>query len=471
MLASRKRLESAPLENGVTKTLFGEIAATLALSWPIVLTNVAVNFMTTTDVMFLGRLSPDALAAGALGFNCYMPPFLFCVGVVSAAAPLAAERIGHDRRDVAGVRTVGHQALLSALLLCLPFWALFWNAGRLLGALGEPPALASLAGTYMHGLQWALLPALLYMAARSTLAALNRVRPVLAAGLIAVGANALFNYALVFGHFGLPALGAFGSGLSTTLSQALMFALLVGYSVLDPKLRPHKLMTSRWRFERHAFAALWRLGGPIGFFIALEVATFAVSALAMGLIGAPQLEAHTVALNIAATAFMVPLGLGMAATVRVGHAFGARDPAGVSRAGWTALAMAMAFVAASALTMALAPRLLISAFLDPNDPRNAPTLGYAVAFVRMAGVFQLADGAQAALSNMLRGVHDSRVPLAMALLGYWGIGAPAGFALAFLTPLGGLGLWIGMALGLTAVAAMLYARWRAKERQGFPQPA
>jgi len=448
-------------------TIRKEIAATLALSWPIVLTNVAVNFMTTTDVMFMGRLSPEALAAGALGFNIYIPPLLFCIGVVSAAAPLAAERLGADLHDVAGVRTVGHQALLSALLLCLPFWVLFWNTEAILHALGEPPALAALAGTYMRGLQWALLPALLYMAARSTLAALNRVRPVLVAGLLAVAANALLNYALVFGHFGLPALGVFGSGLATTLSQALMFALLVGYSLLDPHLRPHRLMTSRWRFDRRAFVALWRLGGPIGFFIALEVATFACSALAMGLIGAPQLEAHTVALNIAATAFMVPLGLGMAATVRVGHAFGARDPAGVSRAGWTAFAMMLAFVFASALTMALAPRLLISAFLDIDDPRNAASLGFALAFVRVAAIFQLADGAQAALSNMLRGVQDSRVPLAIALLGYWGIGVPVGFSLAFLTPLGGLGLWVGLATGLTAVALMLLFRWRAKERIGF----
>jgi len=444
-----------------------EIAATLALSWPIVLTNVAVNFMTTTDVMFMGRLSPEALAAGSLGFNLYIPPLLFCIGVVSAAAPLAAERLGADLHDVAGVRTVGHQALLSALLLSAPFWVLFWNASTILAALGEPPALAALAGTYMRGLQWALLPALLYMAARSTLAALNRVRPVLVAGLLAVAANALFNYALVFGHFGLPALGVFGSGLATTLSQTLMFALLVGYSLLDPKLRPHRLIVSRWRLDRQAFVALWRLGGPIGFFIALEVATFACSALAMGLIGAPQLEAHTVALNIAATAFMVPLGLGMAATVRVGHAFGARDSAGVSRAGWTAFAMMLAFVFASALTMALAPRLLISAFLDIDDPRNAASLGFALSFVRVAAIFQLADGAQAALSNMLRGVQDSRVPLAIALLGYWGIGVPVGFSLAFLTPLGGLGLWVGLATGLSAVAAMLLFRWRAKERLGF----
>ncbi len=452
-------------------SLRGEIAATFALAWPIVLTNVAINFMTTTDVMFMGRLSPEALAAGALGFNFYIPPFLFCIGVVSAAAPLAAAKVGADRRDFAGVRAVGHQALLSAILLALPFWALFWNAGAILKAVGEPPELADLAGTYMRGLQWALAPALLYMAARSILSALNRVLPVLVVGLIAVACNALFNYVLVFGHFGAPALGVFGSGLATTLSQALMFGLLVFYTWLDPKLRPHRLVLSRWRFDAEEFAALWRLGAPIGGLIALEVGAFAFSALAMGLLGAAQIEAHAIALNIAATAFMVPLGLGMAATVRVGHAYGARDVSAVSRAGWTAFGLAIAFVIGSALLMASAPQLLISAFLDTEAPRNAATLAFALGFVRIAALFQLADGAQAALANMLRGVQDSRVPMALALFGYWVVGAPTGVALGFLTPLGGFGLWIGLAIGLTVVALLLLLRWRGKERAGFFAPA
>jgi multidrug resistance protein, MATE family len=445
----------------------GEIAATFALAWPIVLTNVAMNFMTTTDVMFLGRLSPEALAAGALGFNFYTPLFLFCVGVVSAAAPLAAAKIGADPRNFAGVRSVGHQAMLSALMLSLPFWIVLWNTAPILTAIGEPPALAALAGRYMHGLQWALAPALLYMAARSILSALNRVRPVLIAGLLAVACNALFNYALVFGHFGLPAFGVFGSGFATTLSQTLMFGLLAWYSWFDPRLRPHRLMLSRWRFNAEDFAKLWRLGAPIGGLISLEVGVFACAALAMGLLGAPQVEAHAIALNIAATAFMVPLGLGMAATVRVGHAYGARDRAAVARAGWTVFGLSIGFVALSAAAMALAPRLLVSAFIDIEEPRNAAVLAFALSYVRVAAVFQFSDGAQVALYNALRGVQDSRVPMAMALVGYWVIGAPVGLALGFLTPLGGLGLWIGLAVGLTTVALMLFVRWRAKERAGF----
>ena len=152
----------------------------------------------------------------------------------------------------------------------------------------------------------------------------------------------------------------------------------------------------------------------------------------MGLLGAAQIEAHAIALNIAATAFMVPLGLGMAATVRVGHAYRRARRAAASRApAGRPSASPSPSSPVSALVMALAPRLLVSAFLDTDAPRNAATLAFALGFVRIAAVFQLADGAQAALSNMLRGVQDSRVPMAMAIVGYWGIGAPAGLALGF----------------------------------------
>jgi MATE family multidrug resistance protein len=444
-----------------------DLVATFALSWPIVLTNLAVNFMTTTDVMMLGRLSPEALGAGSLGFNLYMPLLLFCVGVVSAVAPIAAARIGADPRDFSGVRAVGHQALISSLLLPIPFWLVFWNSGAILRAGGEPPQLAALAETYMHGLQWAMCPALLTFSARSILAALNRTAPVMVASLVAVGFNAFANYVLIFGHFGAPALGVFGSGLATTLSQSLMFALLAGYTLFDPRLRPHRLIFGRWRARADEMARMWRLGLPIGAAIIAEISVFSVSALAMGLISAESLAAHAIALNIAATAFMVPLGLGQAASVRVGHAFGARDPAAIALAGWTALGMTLAFVAVSAATMFLVPRLLISGFLAVDAPENALTVALALSFIRVAAFFQLFDGAQVTLSNMLRGVHDSRWPMVMALTGYWLIGAPTGFALGFLTPLRGLGLWIGLAVGLAAVSAMLLARWLGKERRAF----
>jgi multidrug resistance protein, MATE family len=444
-----------------------EVVATLALSGPIVLTNIAVNFMTTTDVMLLGWLSPEALAAGALGQNLYMPLFLFCVGVIGALAPIAASLVGADASDAAGMRRACHQALLSVVVLALPVWAILWNARAILLAIGEPPGLAQRVEIYMHGLQWALAPALLFFTARSAFAALNRTAPTMIAALIAVVFNALANYALIFGHFGAPAWGLFGSGVATSLSQSVMFIALVAYSFLDPRLSRVRLFSSLPRLDPSAFARLWRLGLPIGATIAAEIAIFAAAGLAMGLIGPASLEAHAIALQIAATAFMVPLGLGQAASVRVAHAFGARDATGVSRAGWIAFLVTLAYVAVSASTMLAFPRLLIAPFLPADAPGRAEIVALALSFLRIAAIFQLFDGAQAALANMLRGVHDSRWPMMMALVGYWAIGAPIGLALGFLTPLAGLGLWIGLACGLAAVALQLLWRWRGRERRGF----
>ena len=340
-----------PAKSASRPWLAREIGATLALSGPIVLTNIAVNFMTTTDVMMLGWLSPKALAAGALGYNIYMPLFLFCIGVIGAVAPIAASLVGADPRDASGLRRACHQALLSAFVLAAPAWAILWNAEAILLAIGEPPDLAAQAGLYMHGLQWALAPALLYFATRSVFAALGRTAPTLIAGLIAVVFNAGANYALIFGHFGAPAWGVFGSGVATSLSQSVMLLMLVGHSLVDPHLRRYRLFVSLWRPDWPAFAKLWRLGLPIGATIAAEISIFAAAGLAMGLIGSVSLEAHAIVLQIASTAFMVPLGLGQAASVRVGHAFGARDPAGVARAGWVAFFVTMAYVALSAATM------------------------------------------------------------------------------------------------------------------------
>ena len=448
-----------------------EIAATLALSGPIVLANLAVNLMTTTDVMMLGWLSPQALAAGALGQSVYTTLLLFGIGVVGALAPIAASIVGADRSDSAGLRKALHQALASALLLAAPAWLVLWNAEPILRAIGEPVDLAVRAAQYLRALQWALAPAMLYFSTRCAFAALDRVAPTLVASLIAVAFNAGANYALIFGKLGLPTLGVVGSGLATTLSQSLMFLILIGWSFLDPHLRRYRMFATRPRFDRAAFAAQWRLGLPIGATTAAEVAIFGAAGLAMGLIGPLSLEAHAIALQIASLAFMVPLGLGQAASVRVGHAFGARDRRGVSRAGWTAFAVTMGYVALSASIMLAAPRLLISPFLARDAADLDQIVALALSFLQIAALFQIFDGAQAALANMLRGVHDSRWPAVMAIVGYWGIGAPVGVGLAFFTYLAGRGLWIGLACGLAAVGLQLLARWRRRERKGFLMPA
>jgi multidrug resistance protein, MATE family len=319
-----------------------ELGATFALSWPIVLANIAMNVMNVTDIMMLGWLSPHALAAGALGFNLYLPAWLFGSGVVAALSPIAASKIGAGEGAEA-VRRATQQALLSALLMAFAAWIALWQTAAILTVIGEAPDLAADAGTYMRGFQWSLAPSLLFFAGRSIFFALERPRATLIAGLLAAAFNALANYALIFGKFGMPALGIFGSGLATTLSQTLMFAILVAASLIDPRLNRYRVFALPWRLSPREWTALWRLGMPIGGTIAAEVGVFAASTLVMGLIGKAALEAHAIALQIASLAFMVPLGLGQAATVRVGYAFGARDSTAIARAGWSALGLTLIF--------------------------------------------------------------------------------------------------------------------------------
>ena len=460
-----------PPEGAFPKGAFQrELRATLALSWPLVLANVAVNAMTATDFMMLGWLSPRALAAGALGFNLYQPAFLLGIGVVAALSPIAAAKIGAGAA-ADGLRKATQQALLSALLIAILAWIVLSQTTAILRAIGEPPDLAGDAGVYMRGFQWGLAPNLMFFAGRSVFAALERPRSPLVAGLIAVAFNALANYAFIFGKFGMPAFGIIGSGLATTLSQTLMFALIVAFSLVDPRIRRLRLFALPWRPSWAELSALWRLGLPIGAMIVAEVGVFSASTLVMGLIGRATLEAHTIALQVASLAFMVPLGLGQAATIRVGLAYGACDRAAIARAGGSAFGLTVAFAVLSASAMIAAPRLLIAPFMDVEAPQNAEAVAIAVALLRIAAIFQIFDASQATLANMLRGLHDSRWPLVIALVGYWAIGAPIGVGLGFATSLGGVGVWIGLAAGLAVVAVLLGARWLGEARKGFSGPS
>ncbi len=266
-------MRAAPRPTGAAAAghrLKRELGATFALSWPLVLANLAVNVMPAINAVMLGQLSPRALAAGALAFNLLQPPFVLGVGVVAALAPIAAAKIGAGA-DRDGLRRATHQALLSALLIAAVAWIALSRTQSILIALGEPPDLAEEAAAYMRGFQWGLAPTLMFFAGRSVFAALERPRPTLVAGLVAAGFNALANYALIFGKLGMPALGVFGSGLATTLSETLMFAILVVAALIDPRMRALRLFALPWSPARRELAALWRLGLPIGATILAEV--------------------------------------------------------------------------------------------------------------------------------------------------------------------------------------------------------
>lgn len=445
-----------------------EIRAMLALAWPMVLTNLGQTAMTATDVMMMGRLGPDTLASGALGANLYFMPLIFGLGLMLATSPMMATELGRRRHSVRDLRRTVRQGLWLAILICLPIWALLWHGESVLLAMGQEPALAHQAGIYLRWLEWAVLPFFGYIVLRSFISALERPGWALIIVFVAVACNAFFNWLFMFGNLGIQSMGIAGSGLATTLSSTLMFAGMAAVVMLEKKFRRYRLFGRFWRADWPRFKGLLRLGLPIAGLLAFEVTIFNAAAFLMGLIDAASLAAHAIAIQIASVTFMVPLGLNQAVTVRVGLAHGAGNPEGVSRAGWTAYVVGVSFMALMGLVMILWPHLLIGAFIDVGNPANAEVVALAVSFLAFAALFQVFDGAQAVASGMLRGLHDTKVPMIYAAIGYWGIGLPLGVLLAFRFGFHGVGIWIGLSSGLAVVAALLLCRWLRRDRIAPP---
>ena len=447
-----------------------EIRAMLQLSWPMILTNLGQTAMTATDVLMMGRLGPDALASGSLGANLYFMPLIFGLGLMTAASPMIASELGRKRHSVRDVRRTVRQGLWLAIMVSIPIWFLLWHAEAILTAMGQEPRLAAMAGSYVHTLMWASMPFYGYLVLRSFISALERPRWAVIIVLGAVAFNALANWCLMYGNLGFPALGLPGSGLATTLSSVLMFAGMAVIVSFERRFRRYRLFGRFWRADWPRFKAFLKLGLPIAALLLFEVSIFNAAAFLMGLISAASIAAYAIAIQVASLAFMVPLGLGQAVTVRVGRAHGAGDYEAVTRAGWTAYAIGVGFMAVMAAAMILLPHTLISAFIDLDAPENTEVVRLAAMFLALAGLFQIVDGAQAVAGGMLRGLHDTTIPMIYALIGYWGVGLPLGVALAFPGGLEGRGIWIGLSAGLAVVAALLLGRWLRRNRLGLTKP-
>lgn len=444
-----------------------EMAAMLALGWPTIMTNLAQIAIGTTDTLMMGWLGPTDLAAGTLGANLYFGWFVMGIGLVLATSPLLAHTLGARRHSVRECRRIVRQGLWLGGFYCLPVWLVLWNTAAILNAMGQDPALTGTAGDYGRAMMWGLLPALGVIALRSFISALQRPRAAMVVTLLAVGLNAFVNWLLMFGNWGAPALGVMGAGIASTLSNLFMFSALLGFILWDRRFRRYHLLGHFWRPDWAKLRELWRIGLPMGLAMGFEVSGFNAAAFLMGLIDASSLAAHAIALQVASATFMVPMGMAQAATVRVGLAAGAGDTEGVRKAGWTALVLGVGFMAVMALVLLLWPRAIIGAFLDLSRPDSAAVLTHGIGFLAVAAIFQVADGAQVVGAGALRGLKDTRVPMIFAGLGYWGLAIPVGAVLAFAGGIGGLGIWIGLALGLAVVAALVTMRWSLRRRLGL----
>ncbi len=445
----------------------GEVRALLALAGPLVGANLVQMAVYAIDVIFVARLNPVDFAAATLGVFLYSVVLWAMLGMTTACAPIIAAELGQRRHAVREVRRSFRMALWLAVIGGLPFLVLLAQGEAVLRLAGQDPAVAARAGQFLNILLIALIPSIAAGVMRTVAAALGRPNWALVVTLMALGVGIISNWALVFGHLGLPALGLIGSAIASVVTTLAMLIAFMAILLLDPKLRRYRLFGRWWRPEWPRLTQIFKLGLPIAIGYTLEGSLFGGAAVLMGLISVTAVAAHAIALNIAAITFQIPLGIGQAATIRVGMFYGARDPAGMARAGWCAIILGTGVMALTASAIWFFPTLFISLYLDLDAPANAQTIPLALSYLMVAAAFQLVDGAQAVLSGALRGLQDTRVPMVIAGFGYWVIGFGIACLLGFGLHWEGVGIWLGLAAGLLAVSAMLLWRWGQRERLGL----
>jgi multidrug resistance protein, MATE family len=442
-----------------------ELRDTLRLAWPMALSQLAQVAMMTTDLMLLGRLGDHVVAATALAHTVLFAAFTIGMGLVSAVAPLASQAYG--AREPRMVRRAVRVGLRAALMAGVPLTALQLWGRDILILLGQTPEAATLAGRYLQGLAWSMVPAWAFMVLRNFMSAVNRPEPALWITLVAIPANGVLAYALIYGALGLPELDLLGAGLATTLVNLGMCAAAVWVSYARRPFKKYRVLGRFWRPDWALFGKLLAVGAPISGTFLLEFGVFAAAALLMGVIGTTALAAHQIALQTAAIMFMVPFGISMAATIRVGHAAGRRDAAAARRAGFAAIALGTAFMAAMTLLVALTRQVIPFAFLGSATATATETAALAATLLLLGMSFFIADGVQTVAAGALRGLNDTRVPLLFSALSFWGIAFTSAYWLAFSAGWGAIGVWIGLSLGLAVYAVLLVWRFHVLSRDGY----
>jgi multidrug resistance protein, MATE family len=441
------------------KTLRQELPATLRLAFPLVLAELGWMVMAIVDTVMVGHLPNSATAMGAvsLGSNLFIVLALFGLGLLMGLDTLVAQAFG------AGQREDCHRSLVNSIYLSIALTPILvapvWLLPKLLDSLRIEPAITVLAVPYTKALAVGLFPLLLYFAVRRCLQAMDMVRIVAFALITANIINAIGNWALIYGHWGAPALGAVGSGWSTAIARAYMAAVLVIYLLWYDHRHRTELLKTPIEIDLPRIRRLITLGYPAALQFTLESGVFGLVTALIARLGPVPLASHQIALNTVALTYMVPLGISSAAAVRVGQAIGRKDPAAAGDAGNTAIFLGATFMTCAGIAFLIFPRAIARMYTPAEDVIRATT------FLLAAGAaFQLFDGIQTVATGALRGAGDTRTPMLCHLIAYWVIGLPLGYWLCFHQGWGAFGLWAGLSLALILIGLVLLAVWGKKIR-------
>jgi MATE family multidrug resistance protein len=439
----------------------------LWLAGPLIAMHLAQIGSLTADIIMVGPLGKEALAATGIGAVLFYFTWLIGYGPVAAVSPIIAQILGAHPNDRARTRAAVRMGLWAVAALSIPLMVLLIWAEPVLLLLGQDPKIVALAGPWVHAVAFGLPFSLGFGVLRGFATAIGRQHIVLFVSIAVVLVNILLNYVLIYGNFGAPALGVLGSGIASACAYTFSFFTMLAVVTWTPAFKKYHVLH---RFTRPAwdkFEEVFRLGVPMGISMIFEAMLFNSATLLMGVFGAASVAAHQIALNVGSVTFMVPLGIGIAATVRVGLAAGAKNHEGVRRAGYTAIVFGAGVMLLCAAVIALMPHTLAGLYIATGDPSNADVVELVVPFLYVAAIFQLFDALQVTGQMSLRGLKDANAPAWIAGLSYWLVGFTACVLLGFTFKLEGLGVWIGLALGLAAAAAGMVLRFEILSRRNL----
>lgn len=442
--------------------LRNEINLTIRLASPLIAALLAQTTMELVNSLMLGQLGPEALAAGGLGMALFFMLMVICVGLLNAAGVLIARSYGAGNHSE--INIIISQAIYLAGFLGVICMGFLWFVPQFLLWIGEEPEIVTGASLFLHALLWGFPPLLVFFALREFVAALSFTRIIMILSLCITPLTALGNYILMYGKFGLPALGIAGIGYSTAgLEWCLVIAMLY-YIFKNNTLNPYiyrGLQPIIWK----KIGEIIKLGVPVSMTMGFEVGLFSVTTLMMGYFGAVALAAHQIALQCATFAFMFPLGLAQATAIRVGQTLGAGSVMRAKYAGYAGLILGVVIAIITAIICLSFPTVLIGLFISTNKPNHEVLITSAVSFLGVMALFQLFDAVQVIMNGALRGLKDTFVPMWLGLLSYWLTGLISGYCLAFIFHLGGIGLWWGLGLGIGVSAILLILRFIHRMKQ------
>lgn len=429
-----------------------EIRTTGWLALPLVFGQLSSVAMTFIDTLIAGRHAPLTLAAVTLGSAVWSIVILVLIGVLMAVPAFVSQLNGSHRR--AEVGALFRQAVWLAIGLGLVLFVLVRQGGVLLAVMGVVPEVRPGAEAFLHGISWGAPALALFFCFRYTSDGVAWTLPTMLFGIAGLVVLVPLGYGLAFGAWGLPELAAGGLGYATAIVLWLQAFGFLAYLRLAPRYADLALF-ARWDPPRWGpIRDLLRVGLPMGVTVFMEGSLFVATALVIGRIGATEIAAHSIAITVASAAFMIPLGVAMATTVRVGHAVGADDASGVRWAAAAGYSVAAVTQMVSALLMVLGGALIARLWTD-----DAEVVALATTLLLFAAAFQLVDGVQALSAGALRGLKDTRVPMLLAGISYWGLGMPLGVWLSLQQGWGAQGMWTGLILGLSAAAVLLTRRF------------